>query len=145
MAEFEGSVSEFVRHPVHGVEKIIAFMNIWAENKEIPARLLLIRYEDLIESPENELRRLLTFLGVENVCDEVVEGAVRYANFDNMQTLEREDTLQSGRLRPLRRDDSSTFKVRKGQPGGYRDDLKPDDIAYVDKLVDELLDDYFGY
>jgi hypothetical protein len=145
IVEFEGSISDFVRHPVHGIEKIVAFMNIWAANRETPARLLLVRYEDLIDAPENELRRLLIFLGVENVSDVIVSGAVRYASFDNMQTLEREDTLNSGRLRPLRRDDPSTFKVRRGKPGGFRDDLKPDDIAYVNKVVAKLLDDYFGY
>ena len=32
----EGLVSEYVRHPVHGVEKVVAFTNIWAENREIP-------------------------------------------------------------------------------------------------------------
>jgi hypothetical protein len=143
--EFEGSIGDYVRHPIHGVEKVVAFMNLWAKNRQIPGRLLLLRYEDLCEAPQEELRRLLIFLGVEGVTDVVIREAVRYASFDNMQTMEREDTLKSDRLRPLRRDDSSSFKVRKGKPGGYRDDLKPDDVAYVDQVVGEQLDDYFGY
>jgi hypothetical protein len=120
-------------------------MNMWAAQHDVPDRFLLIRYEDLTDTPERELRRLLDFLGIQNVTDAVVAEAVRYASFANMQKLEREDTLQSGRLRPVNPDDPDSFKVRKGRPGGYRDDLDLADVAFVDKLVDEKLDAFFGY
>ncbi len=142
---FEGSISEYVRHPIHGVAKVVAFMNVWAANHGAPHRFLLIRYEDMIDAPGKELRRLLEFFGFDDVSDSVVEEAVKYASFENMQTLEREDTLESGRLRPVNPDDPNSFKVRKGQPGGYRDDLDADDVAFVNDVVARKLDAWFGY
>jgi hypothetical protein len=143
---FEGSISEYLRHPIHGIEKIVEFMNLWAANRHVPARFLLMRYEDVIEEPGKELRRLLEFLGFGEVSEKVVGDAVDYGSFQNMQSLERDDTLQSNRLRPVNSDDpNSTPKVRKGQPGGYVDDLDTSDIQFVDRVVAEKLDPWFGY
>jgi len=142
---FHGSIEEFIRHEVYGIENVIAFMNIWAANRHIPLRFMLLRYEDIIEDGTRELRRVLSFLNVADISMQTLGEAVEFCKFENMKRMEAKDALHSARLRATNPDDPNSYKVRKGKVGGYRDHLSPDDIAYVDELVAERLDSFFKY
>jgi len=140
---FQGSLSEFLRDKIHGIGKVIAFMNVWARNRRIPKQFMLLRYEDMIEDAEREIWRVLFFLGVADVSVEVVRQVVEYASFDNMQRKERSGVL-GPRLRATDPDDPESYKVRRGKVGGYVDYLSPGDIEYADCAM-EMLDSFFGY
>ena len=98
----------------------------------MPAAVLVVRYEDLHDRPEAELRRVLEFVGVAEVADAVVAEAVAFASFDNMRRLEEADAFGSDRLRPGRVGDHDSYKTRRGVVGGHRDELTPDQIARLD-------------
>nr|WP_301289179.1 sulfotransferase domain-containing protein [Natronocella acetinitrilica] len=141
---FEGSIEEYVYHPVGSIETNIAFYNIWAENRAVPSEFLLMTYEDLHEDAVRELRRAFELLGVDDISDETLQRAADECSFDNMRKMEATNALGSGRLAPRDAKDETTYKTREGRAGGYVKHLKPKEIAHIDKLIDERLDDLYG-
>ena len=142
---FHGTLEEFIRHDVCGIESIITFMNIWARNRHHPMRFHLVRYEDLKRDLALQLRRLFSFIGIQNVRDRDIHEAIEFCSFQNMKKIEAKDAFNSGRLRATDPKDPNSYKVRRGKVGGYKDYLGPSDIEYVDGLINERLDRYFGY
>lgn len=139
-----GTLGEFIRSRVGGAETLLAFYRSWARDLEVPRNLLLLRYEDLHRDTAAELRRVLAFMGVEDVSQQVVDEAVHYASFDNMRDLELSGATSSPRLTPGRAGDEG-LKTRKGRVGGHIEELEPDDIAWLDARIREEIPDLFGY
>lgn len=132
---FQGSLSEFVRDPRVGVRKIIAFNKAWYENRHIPRRFELLRYEEIRSDPRPAVRTILDMIGATAVSAETLDAAVDFASFDNMKELERTDALNAATLRAGDVADPESFKVRKGKIGGYRDYLGAEDIEYIDDCL----------
>lgn len=128
---FDGQVSDFLRRDVGGVDSIIAFYDGWARHLHVPSSFLLVRYEDMHTAPARELRRVLDFVGLTAVSDEIIADAVAYGRFDNMRKLEQSNALDSERLQPADLSDPESFKTRRGVVGGHADYLSADDIRYV--------------
>jgi hypothetical protein len=61
-----------------------------------------------------------------------------------MKAAEAAGTFEDQRLRPGDPSRPDSFKVRRGRVGGYREDLGPESIAYVDAAVARL-DPFYGY
>jgi hypothetical protein len=125
---FDGSISEFIRHPSLGIRKVLGFNNIWAEN--------------LHAAPRSVLRETLGFLGAADVPSHLVAEAVNASRIDRMRTMERQALLSGTVLRPGARDDGESFKARRGKVGGYVDYLAPSDLAYVDAVIAEMGDPF---
>jgi len=142
---FRGSLTEFLQHEIHGIENIVAFMNIWASNRHIPKRFMLLRYEDMIRDIEREIWRVLSFLGVDGVSPEVVHQAIQFGSFDSMKRLETKNVLGNPRLQAIDPDDPDSYKIRRGKVGGYVDYMDPEAVKYVDTIVAEKLDAFYGY
>ncbi len=142
---YEGDLSSFLRYERGSLDTIIHYYNIWAENRNLPQGFLLVRYEDLHAAPQAELRRVLDFIGLPQVADQVIADAVAYASFDNMRKLEASQALDTFRLRPGNENDPESFKTRRGKVKGFVDYLTADDIAYIDERVASELAPFFGY
>lgn len=136
MGAHEGSMQAFIRDECFGIRTIVTMYQIWQENRNVPRDFLLLRYEDMHRDPARCLRSLLEFIGVEHPDEAAVAAAVRYGSFENMRRLERSGTF-SRKMSPGDPDDEESYKVRKGRVGGFVDYLSPDDIAYVDRVIDE--------
>lgn len=141
---YDGRLSEFLREQVGSLDTIIRYYNIWAENRNIPKDFLLVRYEDIHKNPQKELRRVLDFLGLQTINDEVINEAVKHASFENMHKMEKEDTFNSFRLRPTNKKDEESYKTRKGKVGGYVDYLNKEEIKYLNQSIGDTLRLY-GY
>jgi len=142
-AESLSGISDFIRHNILGIDRIIDFMNLWYENRGKAKDMILIKYEDCLSRPREEFGKALDFLGVrtdKNKLDEAVE----YSSFENMKKLEERDVLGDDRLRPGDPNDPESFKVRKGKAGGFRDYLSAEDIEYVNGRF-KWLNSVFGY
>lgn len=135
---FQGSLSEFVRDPHYGIRKILTWYRIWEQNRSAPKEFEVLRYEDLRAEPEKGLRAALEFIGVTDLDDDTVRGAVEYARFENMRKLEQQQAFKSGILRPGRGGGEDSLKTRKGKVGGYVDHMQPDDVAYCEAALREL-------
>ena len=135
---FDGSLSEFVRDATMGVRKVLAFNKNWYDNRAVPRRFELFTYEQMHDDPAGVLRTTLDVMGVRGVSDDTVAQAVEYASFDNMRQLEQRDALGAESMRAADPGDPDSFKVRKGEVGGYRAYLSDDDLAYVDQAMRDL-------
>lgn len=120
-------------------------MNIWYQNKNVPSGFLLVRYEDLKVNPYDELKKIVTFLGVSGVREKTLREAVEFTHFENMKKMERNGVINSRKLQPRDPSDPETYKVREGLVGGYRNYLSDDDIVYVNRKIETGLVDAFGY
>jgi hypothetical protein len=142
---FDGTLAEFLDEPVGSVASLLAFYDAWADSLGVPEATLVVRYEDLHERPQDELRRVLAFAGAGDVTDAEVERAVEYGSFANMRRLEEAGTAASEKLRPVRAGDPATYKTRRGRVGGHRDELTPDQVARLDGLIAASRAGRFGY
>ncbi|HEY9660752.1 MAG TPA: sulfotransferase domain-containing protein [Allocoleopsis sp.] len=132
-------LSSFLRSPIGSFDTLLTYYNIWADNRTIPRDFLLVRYEDMQISAEQELRRVLTFLGLE-IKDEIIQEAVDFTQFSNMRKLEEKAEFSSV-MKGFNQSDKNSFHVRKGKIGGFREELGQEDIIYLRRRMTELLSD----
>lgn len=144
-AVFDGTLSEFINRRVGGFDTILAYYNIWAKNRAVPADFLLVRYEDLKADPQRELRHILDFLGLGMIDDTIVSAAVEFASFENMRKMEARGNFQNKMLAPANPTDAESYKTRKGKVKGYIEYLTPAEVQALDRKVKENLDVFFGY
>jgi hypothetical protein len=70
---------------------------------------------------------------------------VEWASFDNLRKLEVSGFFKQGGMRLRNRDDETTFKVRRGKVGGFRDYFTPEQVAELEEIVATRLSPRFGY
>jgi hypothetical protein len=140
---YTGSKSQFIREDLVGVRKVVAFINMWLEHRDVPEDFMMLRYEELKEDPQAKLRQMLEFIGEDDLDDALVARAVEQSSFDKMKQAEKGRSSGSPWLNPGKRPTDKALKVRKGKVGGFRDELSEHDIRYLDDeiaagLTDEL-------
>ena len=133
MQAFEGSLSEFIRDDVMGIRKILAVYQSWLRNADVPVQFQVIRYEDTRANPLRTLRTALAMMNAQGIDEAVMNDAVAYCRFENMKMLEAANFLENGILSPGDPRDPESFKVRRGQVGGYLQYLGEEDLAYIDQ------------
>ncbi len=152
---FEGDLPALLRHPVFGIQRVVAIMNRWLDEWSDTGRLYLLRYEDARREPFAAFSAALRFLLPTVALDEeALARAVEISSFDNMRRLEAGDEgakgselvtdLNKEALRPKNADDPDSYKVRRGKVGGYTDYLGPVDVDFMDAVV-ATLNPRYGY
>jgi hypothetical protein len=151
---YPGTISDFIRDPVFGVEKVIAFYRLWYEGRNRANALLLLRYEDLYYGTELEFKKLLKFLKIP-LDAQHLEDAIAYSKFENMRKLEvnnmksSELVYQSSGYSIFATGDvektKEAFHVRKGQIGGFREYLSKSDIEFLNDSMKDNVPDWYGY
>ena len=126
----EQPLERFVWAEQGGIPSIVTFLNRFAAMPGVT----IIRYGDFIHEPEQALRTLAEAIGLE-VGPEDIADAVAFASLPNLKEREREGYFSSSRLRPARKGDEQSGKVRSGVVGGYRAQLDPDEVARIDDYV----------
>lgn len=148
---YEKELADFIRDPVFGAEKAVAFYKIWYENRDAFKNLELFRYEDFRANPNETFKRLLRFwkIPVNDLC---AARAVEYADFDNMKKLEASGTslrFPSSNLPIFPTRDTSkspeSFHVRKGKVGGAKEYLSDADITWLKNTMHGQLPVWYGY
>lgn len=139
----DGSLEEFLRHPRWGIEGLVLILNQWRRRFAHHPHCHWLSYEGLQRDPQAELLRLAAAIGAP-VRPETALAAVEAARFDKMKAAEAAGAFKDQRLRPGDPNRPESFKVRRGRVGGYREDLSPESIAYVDAAVARL-DPFYGY
>lgn len=151
---FDGTLSEFVRYTwpgdsagdkeaSFGIAPIIRYYNTWAENRHLCSDFLCLQYESFRNDAQGTLAKLLSFAGFQ-VSDEVVNAAVEYASFDNMQKMELERKIQWKGLSEGKH--AASLKARQGKVGGYKEELSPEDLSWLNLYIDQnLSSDYEFY
>ena len=134
----------FVRHSDIGLPFLIEYQNTWARNVEQLEKGLLVKYEELRAEPVPTLQKIIQLMG-ENFSEEEIRAAVEWGSFDNLQKLETSGTFSQGGMKLVNADDPSTFKVRRGKVGGYREDFPPEQVAELEALVRANILPQLGY
>lgn len=137
-------LATFVTDARFGLPSVVAFLERWVAIARAHPRALLVRYEDLRARPLAELERILGFLGLATPPD-VLEKAIAFASFESLKEKERAGFFRTEKLQARDLGDPASFKVRRGKVGGYRDELPPEIVARLDRLVAERLDPRLGY
>lgn len=139
---YNGTISDFIRDPRHGIKKCILFNKAWLRTGAKLRRFLPITYEELSENPEGALRTVVDFVGAE-VGDDVIARAVTENTFEKMRQREVNGAYRRSlkkKLTPGNREDPESYKLRRGKIGGYVDYLSPDDVAYCNAMLER-----YGY
>jgi len=143
MRVYDGPVSDFLRDPRHGVEKIARY-NLMFLQAPGPVPRLAVGYESLRADTPGQLARICAFLGRPQPADRLAAVAEAHG-FARMQAAERAgaiDPAYAGVLGARRPGDADSLKVRRGRVGGYAEELSPADAAFCDAVLDRL--DYAG-
>jgi hypothetical protein len=143
----EVSPFEFVMDEHAGLPGIIDYLNLWAREAERIEDLLIVRYEDMRKDPGAVLEKVMQFVDGEKPEASAVSEAVEYSSVENMRKLEEKSVfwLSGSRMKPGKRGDPNSYKVRRAKVGGYKDYFSDDEAAQIDALVSETLSDAFGY
>lgn len=142
---YEGELSSFIRERNGSLATLIEYYNVWARNRHFFSSFLLLRYEDMTHDSRQQLQRVLHFVGLSNIGDELINRAVQFASFENMREMESKNIFNSEILKTSDVTDNDSFKTRKGKVGGYVDYLTVEDIEFINSEISEKLSDVFGY
>ena len=135
---------DFVRHSDIGLPCLIEFLNMWERNVNALEHGATIRYEDLRARPADVLKQVVTLMG-DDFSDDEIQEAVNFGSFDNLRQLESKGFFRQGGMKLRNPDDPTTFKVRRGKVGGYRDYFTPEQAAELEALVREHISPTLGY
>jgi hypothetical protein len=138
--EFSGGITDYVRSPFFGIEKIARFNLLWTQYAIEHRNAAVTTYEWLRADTIGEMARLLQFFGRRAPRDRVA-AVVAKNEFKKMQERERSGELAKrygSIVAPADPSDPSTFKVRRGIVGGHKEELSSDDLAYVNDVLDRL-------
>lgn len=149
---FTGSLHEFVHFPYWeakpgtklsfaGIDPIINYYNAWIENQDVFSSFLVLKYEDFHTDPLGTLGGLFDFAKVA-VSNEQLADAIEFASFDNMRNMEQSQELDWIGLPGA--DDRHGLKTRRGQVGGYHDEMSADDLAYINQSILDHLSPFFS-
>jgi hypothetical protein len=135
---------EFVRHSDIGLPSLIEYQNTWVRNIGELEQGLLVKYEDLRAEPVPTLQKIVQLMG-EDFTEDEIRQAVEWGSFDNLQKLETKGTFSQGGMKLVNAEDPSSFKVRRGKVGGYREDFDSEQVAELEALVRERILPELGY
>jgi hypothetical protein len=127
-----------------GVPRVIEHLNRWREEISLMDHTLVIKYEDIKADPATALARVMGFIDCDFSSADI-DKAVEFASFENLAHKEKSGYFNSGRLQASDSSSEDSRKVRRGKIGGYRDYFDEEQNRYLDELVREQLDDFYGY
>lgn len=140
---FNGNISAFIRNRYLGIDKVIAFMNMWYSNRKIPKELIVISYEQVHKNTFKIFKSIINFAEVE-ISDDIILDSINYSAFNNMQKMEKSNVDEIPWLKPGNSKDFRTFKTRKGKIGGFKEELSIDDVDFLNKIIkSKLSEDLF--
>ena len=135
---YSGDISQFVRDPNHGIEKIVHFNKLWLAGAETMPDILVVRYEDCHANTAQQLKRIAQALGRIDLSQEEIDAAVEFARFENMRQREARGEFverYGAALQAKADDDSESFKTRRGKVAGFTDYLSEADIDYCNEVM----------
>lgn len=142
---FAGSIKEFLYHEQGSLATIVKFMNVWYEQRLNVKSFEIIKYEDLKRDTFKYLRDILFFIGETN-CDEVLLGeTIEKGSFDSMRKMEQNGVMGGYGLRPGDKNDTESYKTRRGKIGGYKDYFAVQEVNFMNDYIKKNLNPNYGY
>ena len=105
---------------------------------------MLLRYEDLHEDPERELKRLLAYLKLD-LPSQVIKNIVKRTSFEEMHHKEVAAEFNWKELKPRDATNQNTFKTREGKVGSFVFHVSKEDASWMTEKMKQELPPVFGY
>jgi hypothetical protein len=137
---FSGSPSEFVRSPLFGIRKLVAFYNLMADLRDRLASFTVLTYHSLRQDAAAGLRSVLEVLGAE-IDGGRVERAVETGRFESLRRLARTPEYANTLLSPSDPGNPDSDKVRRGDDEAWRELFGEEDLRYIAQAIAELQHD----
>jgi hypothetical protein len=112
----------------------------WMVNRMESSSFLLLRYEDMLENPQQELNKAATFLGIQSTLEQI-DRAVTLSSSDKMQALEKAQGKNWATTKKTRQD--KPF-VRAAMSGGWQSGLPERSVAAIEAAWGPLMN-LLGY
>ena len=146
------NIVSFLKHPNAGVENIIKFNNIWyrmidqkTQESKIYKEIKFASYENMIKDDFLVVKGIVDFLGIKCTTPQIKD-AVEYSRFENMKKIDKISARPLDKPVP----DADKYvnylehykgnfgveegRVRKGASGGYRKELRKEEINTIDEI-----------
>jgi hypothetical protein len=121
------------------VAPLLHFMNAWAGALRTREDVHAIRYEDLRVETEKGFARSLSALGHREVDSAAVRFAVELASFERQRQAERQFRERRNSAHSMQHQ-----RARRGVVGGFRDELSPADVAFLEQSIQQMMDPYYA-
>ena len=95
----------------------------WTDPGKDHSKVLILRYEDLLDSPQETFGRLVRFFNL-NRSEEEIARAIRFTSIDEFRKQEAEEGFRE-------RSDAGGRFFRKGAAGGWREELTADQVERI--------------
>lgn len=141
---YKKGISDFINDDLVGMPKIIAFMNMWIENKQYIKEFFLKSYEELHNDPLSCFRDLLQFMALP-IEPECMEIAIQESSFKKMKQMETNGILREPWMKPGPKNSKDSMKIRKGRIGSYREELSKGDIELINSIIHKDLSPKLPY
>jgi hypothetical protein len=138
------TIAQMLRDERFGIGAMVKTMNDWLHEFRDRSNFALLRYEMIRSAAVESFHQLLEWLGETEPETSVLEQAVEFSRFENMQKMEATGAFDSKILRPGDASDVESFKVRRGKVGGFEDYLCVEDQQYAAAAMQNL-NSQFGY
>jgi len=131
--QYSGDIGAFIRDGYFGIDNIVRFQMIWLQIVEMQPKGMVVWYEDMAEDFAGSFGAVAEHMDLGLTTADIARVS-EAARFDNMREVER-----TGRFpQPWLRLRNGAPKVRKGKVGGHREELSPEDCAYLDQRITAL-------
>ena len=128
------SLSDFMRDPIYGLEKIIQYYNSLLKNTDIAH---IIHYENLSRSPKETLLILCKVIGLKDAkYINNIPSAISRCDFKRMQ--KKAKNSNNFRLKPTDKTNPESQKIRRGKVHGYTNYLSEKDQEFASDLLKKL-------
>ncbi|MEH6727997.1 MAG: sulfotransferase domain-containing protein [Hyphomicrobiales bacterium] len=135
---FHGTLSEFIRKPTMGAEKMITAEQKWNKNKDLASDWLDITYEEMQEDPKAVLLKVISFMNLPE-DENIAQYAVEFCTAENMRELEKSGFYRHGSMRPSNSGEQG-MKVRSAKVGNFKQSLDKTDLEYIQSIIRKISD-----
>ena len=125
-------INAFALGDVAGIDGIIKFFNLWADQAQKNKDIMMISYEEMRQDSFVVCKKILNTLVI-NVDEKLLSDSIEKSSFAAMKKMEEQgQTIMAGeKMGAVNANDPESFKVRKGKIGGYVDYFSPEIIEKI--------------
>ena len=130
---YKDSFDRFIRHKEWGIKAWARHVDGWLHGKDTSQRLHLIKYEDLLENPVDNIKKLLDNFGID-VNKNSIKTAISKSGIDQMRVTEE-----------LYRQNNPRYKykfMRKGKKSAL-DETRDEDKDYILEISHKIVSNYY--